>query len=153
MVSYGIVWYSTHSQTSKQAPNIRSLYILPLHLQASKQVDSNRKGLEPPPHTHNPASKHPTSEVCIYSFSFPDQQASSQQQERFRAAPSHSQTSKQAPNIRSLCILPLHFQTNKQESSNRKSLEPPPHTHIEYIQYNTAQPSTVECSTIQYSVV
>ena len=52
MVSYGIVWYSTHSQTSKQAPNIRSLYILPLHLQASKQESSNRKSLEPPPHTH-----------------------------------------------------------------------------------------------------
>ena len=93
----------------------------PSHFQTSKQAANNRKGLEPPPHTHNPASKHPTSEVCIYSFSFPDQQASSQQQERFRAAPSHSQTSKQAPNIRSLYILPLHFQTSKQESSNRKS--------------------------------
>ena len=118
-------------------------------------------------HTHRPAGKHPTSEVCMYSFSFPDQQASSQQQKRFRAAPSHSQTSKQAPNIRSLYILPLHFQTSKQESSNRKSLEPPPHTHIEYIQYmeykpqsieyrlqcNTAQHSTVQLSAVQYSIV
>ena len=52
MVSYGILWYSTHSQTSKQVPNIRSLYILPLHFQTSKPVDRNRKGLEPHPHTH-----------------------------------------------------------------------------------------------------
>ena len=79
----------------------------PSHFQTSKQAANNRKGLEPPPHTHRPASKHPTSEVCIYFPSSPGQQTSRQQQKRFRAAPSHPQSSKQAPNIRSLYLLLL----------------------------------------------
>ena len=90
-------------------------------------------------HTHRPASKHPKKFVYT-SPSSPGQQTSRQQQKRFRAAPSQPQSSKQAPNIRSLYMLPLHFQTSKPVERNRKGLEPHPHTNIEYIQYMEYKP-------------
>ena len=101
---------------------------MPSHSQTSKQEASNRKSLEPPPHTHRLAGKHPTVQSTLFPNSLSDQQASSQEPEKLRAAPSHSQTSRQAPNSTSLTPLLFIFRPASKHPGAEKLRAAPSHS-------------------------